>query len=165
MRSARKFIVKHLTALGILLPVLITSSYAQNVTNTLGTNGTFAIKNSTTNYFTLSQSTGDVTIAKTLRLETSTGTNVGVLYMGSDKFLHNFGFGCTYLGANSGNAFSLGTFNTAVGHSTLYFNTSGTANSVFGYIAMPLNTTGGGNSAFGYVSLFFNNTGSYNSAF
>jgi trimeric autotransporter adhesin len=157
--------MKHLIACGVLTLVLLTSAYAQNVTNMLGTNGTFSIKNGLTEYFTLSQSTGDVSIAKTLRLETTTGTNVGVLYMGADKFLHNFGFGCLHFGANSGNAFNLGAFNTAVGHSTLFFNTSGAANSVFGYIAMPLNTTGGANSAFGFVSLFFNTTGSYNAAF
>lgn len=160
--------MKRFFVICLLIPGLLTISlsvYGQNVTNLLGTSGIYSIKNGSTNYFSLSQTSGEITLAKTLRLETTTGTNVGVLYMGSDKFLHNYGFGCTYFGANSGNAFGLGALNTAVGHSTLYFNSSGAANAVLGYLAMAFNSTGGGNSAFGFASMFFNTTGSNNSAF
>jgi hypothetical protein len=161
-----RYVLTFLNCTVLALSIAVTSGvFAQNITNILGTNGTFTIKSSSSSFFTLSQSNGEVNISKTLRLETTTGTNTGVLYMGSDKFLHNFGLACTYLGANSGNSFGGGILNTTAGHSTLFFNSTGSANAVLGYISLPLNSTGSSNSAFGYVSMFFNTEGNYNSAF
>ncbi len=48
--------------------------YGQNITNTLGTSGLFTIKDASSNFLTLSQSTGQVNILKTLRLENTTNS-------------------------------------------------------------------------------------------
>jgi hypothetical protein len=93
-----------------LFIILFTASvYSQNITGTLGTNGLFTIKDATNNYFTLSQSTGQVNILRSLRLEvTGSSSTTGVTFKGVDRFLHNFtptggdGYN-TFLGINSGN--------------------------------------------------------------
>lgn len=144
--------------------VITIPAAAQNITNIVGTNGTYKIKNSTTDFLILTQSTGEVRITKTLRLETTTSSTVGVVYLGTNRFIHNFGLGCLYYGVNSGN-FVSAFFNTTFGHSTLLSNNGGSSNSVFGYLSMAFNSTGSENSAFGYASLFFNTTGTQNSAF
>jgi hypothetical protein len=48
--------------IGILL--ICNLQFSQNITNTLGTNGTFTIKNSSTNYLTLSQSNGNISFSE-----------------------------------------------------------------------------------------------------
>lgn len=151
-------------ALSLILCITYQSA-AQHITNIVGTNGTYFIKNATTDFFRLTQSTGQVSIPLTLRLENSTDANTGVIYLGSDRFIHNYGFGCLYFGVNSGNFGTMAFFNTSFGHSTLLSNNGGSSNSVFGYLAMAFNSTGSSNCAFGYASLFFNTTGNYNSAF
>jgi primosomal replication protein N len=159
--------MKTLIAFTLVVSCLLASEnlFSQNISNVIGIGGTYTIKNAATNYFTVSQSTGHVKIFNSLRLETTTGSGVGVLYMGADRFLHNFGFGCTNAGINSGNFNISSLFNTAVGQLTLFSNSNGSANAAFGYLTMGFNLSGTGNSAFGYSSLFFNSTGSYNSAF
>src|SRR5258706_8750833 len=104
--------------------------FSQNITNTLGTNGLFYIKNSSTNYFTLTQSTGQVNILNTLRLEPTTSSTVGVLYNGTSRFMHNYGNNNIFLGVNSGNFTMSGTSseasnNAGFGGYTLQNNTTG----------------------------------------
>jgi trimeric autotransporter adhesin len=139
--------------------------FSQNITNTLGTNGTFTIKDGTTNYFTLTQSSGQVNILKTLRLENTTASDVGVLYMGTNRFMHNYGSNNMFIGVNSGNFSLTGADNTAFGSNTSTNITTGNSNSSFGYVSLSANTTGTNNNAFGKQSLYFNTTGSNNSAF
>jgi hypothetical protein len=102
------------------------------------------------------------------------GSQTGVIYKGTNRFLHNyFGSGTsgenTFLGVNSGN-FTLGgtnfqgSFNTAVGYSSLPNLTTGNYNSAFGNYALNSNASGYFNSAFGYQSLY-SNTANMNSAF
>lgn len=76
---------------------------SQSITTTLGTNGTFSIKNGSSNYFTISQSSGQVHIPNTLRLGTTTGPTQGVLYFGANRFMHVYGSNNTFLGENAGN--------------------------------------------------------------
>src|SRR5688572_15000083 len=78
----------------IFLFILITSissnTFTQNITNTLGTGGLFSIKNISTTYFTLTQSTGEINILKTLRLELTTAPTLGVIFKGTDRFIHDY---------------------------------------------------------------------------
>ena len=77
--------------------------FSQSITNTLGTSGIFSIKDASTNFLTLTQSTGQVNILNSLRLENTTSSTLGVLLKGTDRFLHNFGAGNTFLGIDAGN--------------------------------------------------------------
>ncbi len=166
---------------------------AQNITNTLGTSGTFTIKSSSTNFLTLSQSTGNTIIFRNIELgnQQNSTLSVGVLTKNGTRFMHNFapagvsGYN-TFLGTNSGNftmsgtgpeasfnngigAFSLfsnttGTGNTAMGYTSLYSNTNGFYNTAVGYVSLSSNIGGTHNTAFGYTSLSQNVTGNYNTA-
>src|SRR5688572_19177031 len=75
---------------------------SQSITSTIGTNGAFTIKNSVSTYFSLSQSSGQVNILKTLGIGFSSSLT-GTLYMGANRFMHAYGSENTFLGENSGN--------------------------------------------------------------
>lgn len=139
--------------------------FSQNIINTLGSGGIFTVKDASNNFFTVTQSTGQVNILKTLRLEMTTGTTGGVLYWGNDRFLHNYGTGNTFLGKFSGNFTLTGRSNTGIGEGVFNALTTGSNNSAMGYSALSRNTSGIENSAYGFSSLVFNTTGSSNSAF
>jgi hypothetical protein len=168
-------------------------TYSQNINGKLGTGGQFIIRDTTNTFLTLSQSTGNLSLNRSMILpSTSAGSQLGTIFKGTDRFLHTYyGTGTagnnTFLGINSGN-FTMGgsgiqaSYNTAVGHSSLtsnttgyynsafgslslYSNTTGYQNSAFGVSSLYSNTTGGSNSAFGHQSLYYNTTGNYNSAF
>jgi trimeric autotransporter adhesin len=150
---------------------------AQNIINTLGTTGSFKIKDGVNDYFLLSQSTGSITLYRNIEFGgTSNSTStVGVITKNGESFIHNYAAPNTsgkntFIGLNSGNFTMSGTniqasFNTAVGYQTLNLITTGTQNSAFGVISLANNTTGSQNSAFGYSSLSSNTTGISNSAF
>ena len=166
----------------VLLICLTVNTFSQNITNTLGSSGIFTIKDGSTSYLTLSQSTGQVNILKSLRLEYTTSSGLGAIFKGTNRFLHNFGTGNTFLGINSGNftltsasyntgignnsLFSLttGTLNTAVGETSLYSNATGNQNTAIGIQSLYWNTDGDNNIAVGYRSLFFNTSGNSNTA-
>ena len=134
-----------------------------------GTDSTLAINGTA---FKVDQ-TGKLTFVSTqtfsgasLALPSTTSASVGVITLGGNRFLHNFGTNNTFLGAGAGNMAMTGTGdNTAVGASALTANTTGTNNSALGYLALGANTTGHGNSAFGYLALSANTTGIQNEAF
>ncbi len=170
------------------LIICITSlGFSQNnITNTLGSSGTFIIKDGSTTFFTLSQSDGRITLPLT------TSSSLGVIYKGADRFFHDFkptgAYGDnTFLGINSGN-FSMpssnglessyntgigagslnrittGSLNTSLGSSSLYYNTSGSENTGIGTLSLYFNTTGKQNTAVGVRSLHSNTTGEFNTA-
>ncbi|MCI0448650.1 MAG: hypothetical protein L0Y79_02550 [Chlorobi bacterium] len=143
----------------ILFILVCASIFSQNITNTLGTSGLFKIKDGSTDYMTLSQSTGQLNILKTLRLENTSNSTTGIIFKGTDRFLHNYGTYNTFLGVTSGNFTMSGYSNTAVGSSSLRVNTTGYFNSAFGFQALYSNTDGNLNSAFGVNSLYSNSTG------
>lgn len=160
----------------LLMALLSSSAYSQSITNTLGASGSFIIKDGATTFFTVDQSTGYVTINKSMSLPYTSGSTLGVLYKGSDRFIHDFqaagtdGYN-TFVGINAGN-FTMGgsnsfeaSYNTAIGHSSLSSLTTGNSNSAFGWFSLSYNTTGFYNSAFGMASLQSNTTGIQNSAF
>jgi len=144
--------------------------FAQNITNTLGSSGTFTIKDASNTYFSLNQSNGRLTLISPLA-----GSQRGSIFKGVDRFLHTYnGSGTTgnntFVGINSGN-FTMGgtiyqgSFNTGVGNLSLFSLTTGSSNSAFGTYSLYANTTGYENSAFGESSLSTNTTGYRNSAF
>jgi trimeric autotransporter adhesin len=151
-----------------ILPVffLAAAVMAQNITNTLGPGGIFTIKDASNNLFTLNGSTGQVNILKTLRLENTTSSTEGVLYINNERFLHNYGGSSnTFIGALVSNFTLTGQFNTAVGKTALFSLTTGSKNSALGFASLGRNTSGADNSAFGHGTLSFNTTGNHNSAF
>ncbi len=142
----------------LLVPSIVLS---QNITNTLGTSGLFSVKDGLTTFISVSQSTGNFYVNKSLSLQTTTDQSTGVIYKIGVRFIHNFenagseGLN-TFVGLNSGN-FTLGGIyswngsnNTAVGGLTLSSLTTGGYNSAFGALALYSNTTGIENSSFGY---------------
>lgn len=149
----------------IILFIISAHINSQSINSTLGTNGTFSIKNGSTNYFTLSQSTGQINFTKTLRIEETMNSTTGVIYRGTLRFLHTYGNENFFMGENSGNFTTTGPWNTVIGNSTLTQLTTGHSNSVFGIQSMQNNTSGMENSAFGNQSLRSNTTGVWNSAF
>ena len=164
----------------IMLVILsFTGLYSQNSTLTLGQNGVYYIDDSLhTNLFNVNSVNGQVHILNSLRLETTINNSIGVIFKGTDRFIHDYtapnkdGFN-TFIGINSGN-FTIGggsfgsinaSGNTAVGYSTLSLLTSGFENSAFGKFALKNNTTGYRNAAFGVLALEKNTTTNDNSAF
>jgi len=167
----------------IFITLVCIPASPQNITNTIATNGTFTIKDGTTNFFTLTQANGLVNIFRDLRLEHTTSSNIGVITKGGIPFLHDFGATTNiFLGANTGNFTLSGIYNTGVGSnafmnlstghdncafgvSALFANNTGFDNCAFGVSSLRSNSTGYFNTAFGYQSLYHNNTGSLNTAF
>jgi len=169
----------------VFVCLISVSAFAQDITNTLAPGGKFIVKDTSNNYLTLDQSTGQMNILKTLRLENTTSSTIGVIYKGADRFIHNYYDGVstnTFVGINTGNftlttanantgigstsLFSLttGDNNTAIGYGSLYSNTTGNSNTANGYNALRLNTTGTFNTAIGTEALYSNTTGNYNTA-
>lgn len=164
--------------LTIVLSIMLVNfiSNAQDITNTLAPNGKLIVKDSTTNFLSLSQTTGNLTLFKNLDLNgLETDTTTTVIRLNGQRFIHNYkGTGTlgnnTFIGLEAGNFTMSGSdiqasYNTGVGYRSLYSLTTGDANSAFGSGSLLLNTTGYWNSAFGSASLYYNTTGYANSAF
>ncbi|MDQ3021426.1 MAG: tail fiber domain-containing protein [Bacteroidota bacterium] len=138
--------------------------FSQNITNTLGTSGVFTIKDASNNYLTINQSTGQVNILRSLRLENTTSSSLGVLVKGPDRFLHNYGMNNTFLGINSGNFTMIGNNNTALGFRSFFANSTGFNNTALGRESLYSNIIGSDNTAVGSQSLYFNINGINNTA-
>lgn len=162
----------------VLAVFLTVTLYGQSgsINNTLGTGGSFNIKDGTpATFLSLSQASGLLTLNYSLSLPNTTSSSIGVIYKGSDRFIHNYSSGSnygenTFVGINAGNFTMSGTtnqgsFNTAVGSASFSANTTGGNNSAFGMQSLPGNTSGSYNSAFGVQSMYSNTTGDYNAAF
>jgi hypothetical protein len=162
--------------LSVMLVVGI--SNGQDITNTLAPNGSFKIKDNSTDYLSLSQTTGNLSLFKNMELGglTNSTPSIGVITKDGERFIHNYmapgtaGLN-TFIGINSGN-FTMGgslsnegSYNTAVGVLTLTSLTTGYSNCAFGLATMRFNTTGYYNSAFGNAALNINSSGYNNSAF
>jgi hypothetical protein len=105
---------------------------------------------------------GSGTLGGALNLPNTTSSSVGVINLGTNRFLHNKGFQNTFLGSFAGNLATTGTGNTAVGYTTLTYNTEGNSNAALGANALSSNTSGSNNTALGYAALNANDTGSEN---
>ncbi len=149
---------------------------AQNINGKLGTNGQFIIRDTSNTYLSLSQTTGDLSLNRSLVLPVSTlSSQFGVIFKGTTRFIHNYSpagtsLTNTFVGLNSGNFTmsgpgSFSTGNTGVGMNSLLGLTTGRENSALGLSSLANNTTGVENSAFGYFSLGSNSSGNQNSSF
>ncbi len=160
----------------ILLAILPASLNGQSgsINNTLGSGGSFNIKDGSSTFLSLSQSNGYLGLNKSLTLPVTTDATLGVIFKGAGRFIHDYQASGTngqntFVGVNSGNftmsgSGSFASNNTSVGHSSLTSLTTGYQNSAFGYNSLTSNTTGNTNSAFGNFSLW-SATGTSNSAF
>ncbi|MBI1956109.1 MAG: hypothetical protein HYS38_06915 [Acidobacteria bacterium] len=118
---------------------------------------------------------GSISSTGTLALPNTTNASTGVLTLGGNPFLHNYGpadaFN-TFVGQNAGN-FTMGgleplepqgTYNTASGSYALKSNTTGHQNTASGASALYKNTTGHSNTASGQGALYENTSGVFNTA-
>lgn len=139
---------------------------AQNITNTLGTSGTFKIKDGSTDYLTLTQSNGNISFFRNMELGglTSSTSLRGVITKNGVRFLHNYGAYNLFLGINAGNFTMTGYANIALGEQSLSNITSGANNIAIGYYSLYTNNTGNNNIAIGSSNLGYNTTGSLNTA-
>jgi hypothetical protein len=98
---------------------------------------------------------GNFTATGHFALPNTTNGTTGVLTLGGNAFLHDYGSSTNaFVGARAGGAFTaVGTQNTGVGYQALYSLTTGTNNSAFGANALSSNTTGLGNTAIGTSAL------------
>ena len=163
---------------GLILAMCIffpTFVFSQSITNSLGTDGVFTIKDATNNFLTLSQSTGEVNILKSLRLENTTSLDLGIIFKGSDRFIHNYQpptvqGNNTYIGINSGNFTMTGTSttscsnNTGIGYNSLFNSTTGSLNTGVGSFSLFNNAQANSNTGIGYSSLYSNISGNGNTA-
>lgn len=144
---------------------------SQNITNTLGSNGVFKIKDGSSDFLTLNQSNGTINLHDQL-----VANQRGSILKGGARFLHTYypsgsSGANTFIGINSGSFTMSSTnpnhasYNTSVGHNTLSLLTNGYSNSAFGSYSLGANTTGYQNSAFGSFSMESNIAGFNNSAF
>lgn len=131
----------------IILCIMSIDLLSQNITTTLGTGGSFIVKDGANTFLSLDQATGKLTL------------NSGVIFKGADRLLNTFGTDNIFLGRNSGNFTMTGIDNTSIGVGTLLSNTTGAENTAVGISALNLNTTGSYNTAVGTVSLKNNITG------
>ena len=155
---------------------LCSNLYSQNITNTLGTNGSFIVKYSADTLLKLKQSNGLLEIARNFKLLNTSDSLTGVIYKSSNPFMHNFHASGTYgkntfLGIDAGN-FTMAnnsdmfdaSYNTGIGENSLSQLTTGFGNTALGTYSMPTNTSGSYNTAIGSNTLFFNTSGSENTA-
>jgi hypothetical protein len=121
----------------------------------------------------LAPPSSSVYFAGALGLPNTAATGEGVLTLGGDRFLHNYGpasyAGNTFLGEGAGNftmggAADQGMYNTGVGSQALASNTSGSYNTASGLGSLVSNTLGSGNTASGYKSLYSSSEGTANTA-
>ncbi len=130
----------------------------------LGTPNTFAA--------TQTIGSGDLSLSNgNLNLPDTTGATVGVINLGGASFIHNCcyhsltGYTDAFVGRYSGGSFSsTGRYNTGIGSSTLFANTTGDNNTASGYGALVSNNTGSSNTASGASALFYNTAGNSNTA-
>jgi hypothetical protein len=86
-------------------------------------------------------------------------SSIGILYFGSDRFIHNYGTNNLFIGITSGNFTTTGSKNVCLGESTFKFNTTGGDSVAIGYQALTNNTTGESNVAIGRGAMASNVTG------
>lgn len=145
----------------------LTTAQSGSINNTLGGGGVYTIKgSSTSSLFRLEEITGMLTLANSLTFPNTVSFDAGVIYKGTDRFLHNFKASSTtgnntFLGINSGNftMYMLTTnpaeasYNTGVGYSSLSGLQTGYCNTAVGSNALENGGTASFNSAFGYYAL------------
>uniref|UniRef100_A0A832G865 Peptidase S74 domain-containing protein n=1 Tax=Ignavibacterium album TaxID=591197 RepID=A0A832G865_9BACT len=149
-----------------------------SINNTLGTGGSFNVKDGSNNFFRIDQSTGNSFFFKNIELGNvgNSTANIGVITKNGNRFLHNFAPNGSeennlFIGLNAGN-FTMGggqytwssSYNIGIGSSSLGALTTGTSNTAIGCRSLFSNNDGSNNTAIGYGSLYNNIDGSFNVA-
>jgi hypothetical protein len=146
----------------------ITNSMLAGSINPTKITGTAAILGA--NSFTGNQSiTGNLSVSgdtstNTLHLPDTANSSTGVLMLGGQRFLHNYGSVSTFVGRQAGNFSNTGFGNTGIGFDALASLSTGSENVAIGNNALPRSTTAGLNVAVGFESMFGNTTGIENIA-
>jgi hypothetical protein len=124
----------------------------------------------------ISYSGGNVGIGKTnpsqqleitgsFSMPATTSATTGVIYLGGERFIHNYGTSNVFIGRNAGNYTTTGSGgNVVVGMQALKSNTTGYSNIAVGQEALFANTTGFWNVSVGSNALHDNTTGLANIA-
>lgn len=105
---------------------------------------------------------GSLTLTGNLVLAHPSTAVTGNIMKGANRFIHNYGFGNTFMGENAG-SFSSASANTGTGYTALSSN-SGEWNTAHGYEALTRNQGGSYNTALGMGTLLFNVSGVSNTA-
>ena len=179
----------------IILLAAFVNAQTGSINNTLGTGGSFIIKDGTDDFLRVDQLTGNAIFLRNLELgnQDNSTQSIGLITKNGIRFIHNYrspgtdGYN-TFVGLYAGNfpnvsginryasyntavgfgsmaALTYGHSNSALGWGSLTSNTMGFENSAFGDGSLYSNTFGSNNTAFGYHSLFSNQIGDCNSAF
>jgi trimeric autotransporter adhesin len=138
---------------------LVKVSSNGNFTNTLGADGTFRIKNQVLTDLMKVDPNGDVTLSKDFKLPNSAG-----IFFGDQRFIHCTGSNSenVFIGQNVGNLSVTGMSNVGIGNYALTGLTSGHWNIAMGKDVMRHLADGSGNIAIGYSSGSGIQTGSNN---
>jgi FtsZ-binding cell division protein ZapB len=173
--------MKILLKLSVICFISVISVFAQtgSINNTLGTGGSFYVKDGTSDFFRVDQLTGNSIFLRSIELgnQDNSTQSIGLITKNGIRFIHNSkavtsdGYN-TFVGLYAGNFFNYfstetywGSYNTAVGFGSLAALTWGYSNSAVGWGSLTSNDEGYQNSAFGDGTLYSNTTGHSNSAF
>ena len=100
------------------------------------------------------QSPGEqLEITGNILMPSTTSTPTGVIYKGSNAFLHDYGSNSVFLGSGAGNFTQTGTNNIGVGRRALESLVTGVNNVGVGTLALNLNQGGNNNVAIGREAL------------
>lgn len=162
----------------LALFTIVVNAQNGSINNTLGTGGSFIVKDGANNYLRVDQATGNSVFLRNLELGNLDNSilGVGVITKNNKRFLHNFApngseFNNLFIGLDAGN-FTMGggtfsyqsSYNVGVGPNSLSALTTGYSNTAVGSKSLLLNTTGYDNTAIGYCPLYSNTTGMFNTA-
>jgi len=100
-------------------------------------------------------------ITGNFRMPIATTNTAGGIYAGNDRFIHTRSSGA-YVGVNSGNLSSTGSFNAVLGNAALYNVSSGGSNTAIGHQSMYTASSASLNTAVGFNSMFSISTARFN---
>jgi hypothetical protein len=170
--------IRNILSLLIVLAVVV-NAQTGSINNTLGTGGSFIVKDGANNYLRVDQATGNSVFLRNLELGNLDNSilGVGVITRNNKRFLHNYApngseFNNLFIGLEAGN-FTMGggsisyesSYNVGVGSNSLSSITTGYSNTALGSKSLLSNTIGYDNTAIGYCPLYSNINGTYNVAF
>lgn len=169
--------IKNILLLLMVFAVIV-NAQTGSINNTLGTGGSFIVKDGANSYMRVDQSTGNAIFSKNLELGNidNSSFGIGVITKNNKRFLHNYApngseFNNLFIGLEAGN-FTMGggaisyqsSYNVGIGPNSLSALTTGYSNTAVGSKSLLLNTTGYDNTAIGYCPLYSNTTGYFNTA-
>ncbi|MFI5220818.1 MAG: tail fiber domain-containing protein [Bacteroidia bacterium] len=113
------------------------------------------------------QNVGIGTTTPAYKLDVNGNLNINgdsSIYVSGTRVFSVKGRNNLFLGLFSGSINSIGSFNTAIGDSSLYSSTTSNYNTAIGFEALYNDSVAGNNCALGFKSLYLNKTGNWNNA-